>query len=105
MRVASRNDAGISGHGSAADTSLCIVSNSPTLSSRQWPEGAVSSSQASAPATAGATSAAPSARGGAAAGGAERSRICSRPPSAITTARPGGVTPAGAANFSTSGKA
>jgi len=35
MRAASRNDAGISGHGSVADTSLCMVSNSPTLSSRQ----------------------------------------------------------------------
>ena len=33
------------------------------------------------------------------------SRICKRPPSAITTANGGGVTPEGTANFSTSGKA
>ena len=109
MRTTSRNDAGISGQGSRSATSLVMVSKSPTLSSRQWPArafAAASSSHASSP-RATAPSAAPEAVAGS--GGATPApgslRICKRPPSAMTTATSGAVTPAGLANFSTTGRA
>src|SRR5260221_10047311 len=81
MRVGSTNCSGISGHGSLAETSLCIVINRPILSSRQClPRRPSSASVASS-----ASTCAPL-----------RSKICTRPPSQPTTASVSAVTPAGA---------